>query len=96
MADLQARGVPAGVVQNAQDILDKDPHMRERAYYQYLDHPETGRSAYDGPCARLSETPGFHEAAAPLFGQHTDEVCRRILELSDDEIAALLVEGVFA
>ena len=96
MADLQARGVPAGVVQNAQDILDKDPHVRERAYYQYLDHPETGRSAYDGPCARLSETPGVHRAAAPLFGQHTDEVCRRILELSDDEVAALLVEGVLA
>ncbi len=96
MAALQARGVPAGVVQNAQDILDKDPHVRERAYYQYLDHPETGRSAYDGPCARLSETPGSHRAPAPLFGQHTDEVCRRILELSDDEIAALLVEGVLA
>ena len=96
MADLQARGVPAGVVQNAQDILDKDPHMRERAYYQYIDHPETGRSAYDGPCARLSETPGFHQWAAPLFGQHTDEVCRRILELGDDEVAALLVEGVLA
>ena len=96
MADLQARNVPAGVVQNAQDILDKDPHMRERAYYQYVDHPETGRSAYDGPCARLSETPGFHQWAAPLFGQHTDEVCRRILELGDDEVAALLVEGVLA
>ena len=96
MAELQARGVPAGVVQNAQDILDKDPHMRERAYYQYVDHPETGRSAYDGPCARLSETPGFHQWAAPLFGQHTDEVCRRILELSDEEVAALLVEGVLA
>ena len=96
MADLQARGVPAGVIQNAQDILDKDPHVRERAYYQYLDHPETGRSAYDGPCARLSETPGVHRAAAPLFGQHTDEVCRRILELTDDEVAALLVEGVLA
>ena len=96
MADLQARGVPAGVIQNAQDILDKDPHVRERAYYQYLDHPETGRSAYDGPCARLSETPGVHRAAAPLFGQHTDEVCRRILKLTDDEVAALLVEGVLA
>ena len=96
MAGLQARGVPAGVVQNAQDILDKDPHMRERAYYQYLDHPETGRSAYDGACARLSETPGIHQWAAPLFGQHTEEVCRRILELTDDEVAALLVEGVLA
>ncbi len=94
MSELQDRGVPAGVVQNAQDILDRDPHVRERGYYQYLDHPETGRSAYDGPCATLSETPAFHRAPAPLFGQHTDEVCRRILDLSEEEVAALLVENV--
>ncbi|MBH77739.1 MAG: hypothetical protein CL897_05890 [Dehalococcoidia bacterium] len=96
MVDLQVRGVPAGVVQNAQDILDKDVHVRDRAYYQYLIHPETGRTAYDGPCSRLSETPGVHRAAAPLFGEHTEEVCRRILELTDDQVAALLVEGVLA
>ena len=58
MALLQARHVPAGVVQNAQDMLDKDEHMKAREYYWYLDHPETGRSAYDGPPMRLSATPG--------------------------------------
>ena len=70
--------------------------MRARRYYQYLDHPETGRSAYDGPAARLSVTPGRHRAPAPLFGEHTEEVCRRILELSGDEIADLVAEGVLA
>ncbi len=54
------------------------------------------RPIYGVDPARLSETPGFHQSPAPLFGQHTDEVCRRILELSDDEIAALLVERVLA
>lgn len=93
-AALQARGVPAGVVQNAQDLLDKDDHIRERGYYQYLDHPETGRSAYDGVVARLSETPGYHAAPAPLLGEHTFDVCERILGLSPDQIADLMAAEV--
>lgn len=91
---LQQHGVPCGVVQNAQDLLERDPHMKARGYYEYLDHPETGRAAYDGPIARLSETPGYHRRPAPLFGEHTYEVCTRILGLSDDEIADLMAEGV--
>ena len=94
MAALQARGIPAGVVQNAQDMLDRDPHMQARGYYHYLDHPETGRSAYDGPPAVLSATLGRHRAPAPLLGEHTLDVCERIIGLSMDEIASLLAEGV--
>jgi benzylsuccinate CoA-transferase BbsF subunit len=94
MEALQARGVPAGVVQNAQDILDKDPHVKARGYYQYLDHPETGRAAYDGPGAKLSRTPGYFSGPAPLLGEHTYDVCERILGLSGDEIADLMAEEV--
>ena len=96
MAALQARGVPAGVVQNARDMLERDPHLRARGYYQYLDHAETGRSAYEGVIARLGATPGRHRAPAPLFGEHTEDVCRHILGLDGDEIADLLAEGVLA
>jgi benzylsuccinate CoA-transferase BbsF subunit len=91
---LQAKGVPAGVVQTAEDVLDTDEHLRERAYYQYLDHPETGRSAYDGVPARLSSTPGRLAAPAPLLGQHNDYVLRHVLGYGDEEIADLLVEQV--
>jgi benzylsuccinate CoA-transferase BbsF subunit len=94
MERLQAAGVPAGVVQNAQDILDKDPHVQARGYYQYLDHPETGRAAYDGPGAKLSRTPGYFSGPAPLLGEHTFEVCERIIGLTADEIADLAAEEV--
>lgn len=96
MEMLQAAGVPSGVVQNSQDILSRDPHVEARGFYQYLEHPETGLSAYDGPCAKLSLTPGSHTAPAPLLGEHTQDVCERILDLSGDEIADLLAEGVLA
>ena len=94
MDALQAAGIPAGVVQNAQDMLDRDPHMQARGYYQHLDHPETGRAAYDGASAVLSATPGEHRAPAPLLGEHTIDVCERILGLDMDEIAGLIGEGV--
>jgi benzylsuccinate CoA-transferase BbsF subunit len=94
METLQARGVPCGVVQNAQDLLDRDEHMRERGYYRYLDHADTGRSAYDGPAMVLSATPGELDAPAPLFGNDTMDVCERIIGMSSDEVADLIVEGV--
>ncbi|MDP6606183.1 MAG: CoA transferase [Dehalococcoidia bacterium] len=94
MERLQAAGVPAGVVQHAQDLLERDPHVRERGFYQYLDHAETGRAAYDGPAAQLSATPGRHRSPAPLLGEHTLDVCTRVLGLSMDEVGDLVAEGV--
>jgi benzylsuccinate CoA-transferase BbsF subunit len=93
MGLLQSRGVPAGVVQGARELLDEDEHIKERAYYVYLDHAETGRSAYDGPPFKLSKTPGGLRAPGPLLGEHTEYVCKEILGLSDNEIADLMVAG---
>ena len=93
-AALQAAGVPAGVVQHAQDMLDRDEHIRARGYYQYVDHPEAGHEAHDGPVAALSQTPGSVPGPAPLMGEHTMDVCERIIGLTMDEIADLLAEGV--
>ena len=93
-AALQAAGVPAGVVQNSQDLLDRDEHMQSRGYYQYVEHPEAGREAHDGPAFVLSETPGYIAGPAPLMGEHTMDVCERIIGLNMDEVADLLAEGV--
>ncbi len=90
---LQSSGVPAAVVESAREMLDYDEHLKERGYYVYLDHPEAGRSAYDGPPFRLSKTPGELRWPAPLLGQHTEYVCKEILGLSDEEIAELMVAG---
>jgi benzylsuccinate CoA-transferase BbsF subunit len=93
MERLQRAGVPAGVVQNAEDMLERDPHMKARGYYRYLDHPETGRAAYDGPPARLSKTPVGPTRPAPLLGEHTAQVCTEVLGYSADELADLYAEG---
>jgi crotonobetainyl-CoA:carnitine CoA-transferase CaiB-like acyl-CoA transferase len=41
----------------------------------------------------LSETPGNYRGPAPLLGEHTDEILRR-LGYEEAEIAALRREGV--
>ncbi len=96
MEDLQSRGVPAHVVESAREMLDFDEHLKARGYYVYLDHPEAGRSAYDGPPAKFSKTPGELRSPAPLLGQHTEQVCKEILGLGDDEIADLMVAGALS
>ena len=96
MVLLQSKGVPAGVVQNARDVLDADEHLKARGYYQYLDHPETGRSAYDGAPFVLSKTPGKLRSPAPLLGQDNEYVCKEILGMNDEEIAdALIAEALY-
>jgi crotonobetainyl-CoA:carnitine CoA-transferase CaiB-like acyl-CoA transferase len=92
MSLLQSKGIAAGVVHNSRDVLDRDVHLKARQYYQYLDHPETGRAAYDGAPFRLSKTPGSLKSPAPLLGEHNEYVCKEILGMSDEEIAEALVQ----
>ena len=91
---LQAKGVPAGVVQTAEDMLDHDENIRARGYYVYLDHAEAGRTAYDGPQFRLSESPARLRGPAPLLGEHNDFVLRELVGYDDERITELLIEGV--
>ncbi|MCZ6708062.1 MAG: CoA transferase, partial [Chloroflexi bacterium] len=93
---LQDEGVPASLVQDAEDVLDHDAHLEARGYYRYLDHPETERSAYDGPVAKLHRTPGELLAPAPLLGEHTLDVATRILGYSEEEVSELVAAGVLA
>jgi len=93
MALMQQAGVPAGVVQDAEDILTHDAHLKERGYYVYLDHPVTGHSAYDGIAYKLSDTPGRPTRAAPRIGEHTEYVCREILGMTEEQFDEYLIEG---
>lgn len=91
---LQGRGVAAGPVQDAADVLYRDEQLIARKHWAYLDHPEMGRTVYSAFPFHLSRTPGYPYRPAPLLGQHTDEVLKEKLGFPDDAIAALREEGV--
>ena len=93
MAILQRAGIAAGLVENMQDVLEKDPQLRHRNYFQLLEHPTAGMLYHTGWSAALSRTP-YKLRYAPSLGEHTDMVCRDILKLSEDEIKELKKAGV--
>jgi benzylsuccinate CoA-transferase BbsF subunit len=94
MSSLQRAGVAAGVVRTAADVIEKDPQLQARGHWVYLDHPEMGCSLYNAPPFRISGMATVPFAPAPLLGQHTTDVCKNLLGLSDGEIGALQNEGV--
>jgi benzylsuccinate CoA-transferase BbsF subunit len=93
MDRLQAARVPSGVVLSGSDLL-ADRRLRSRGHFWALAHPEMGTLDYNGPAYRLERTPSRLTSAAPLLGEHTDEVMRTVLGLDEAEIARLHANGV--
>lgn len=93
MHRLQQAGVPAGVVNTNQGVLE-DAQLQHRGHFVYLQHPEVGRHPVQRSEFRLSRAAAEHRWASPVMGQHTVEVCQNILGMADDEINALLAAGV--
>jgi benzylsuccinate CoA-transferase BbsF subunit len=95
MRQLQARGISAGVVQNARDLIESDPQLAHRQHWLRLEHKEMGASLYDATPVRLSRTPAQITRPAPLLGEHTQEVCMQLLGLDAAEFERLRADGIF-
>jgi len=96
MRTLQAAGVPSGIAQNAQDLVDRDPNLSTRERFVRLDHEEDGLRVYGGLQAHLSETPGRMTTASPLLGEANEYVFRELLSLSEDEVNQAYIDGVLS
>ena len=59
-----------------------------------VDHPRFGRTQTVGIPVRLRETPGMVRAAAPEFGEHTEEILTNLLGYSWAQVAALKEQEV--
>lgn len=90
---LQAHGVAAAPVQDASDVLLRDPQLQARGHWVHLDHPEMGRTVYNALPFRMSRMSGLPHRPAPLLGQHTEEVLTERLQLSPAEIEVLREQG---
>ena len=92
-AMLQRAGVPAVPVFTTEDLAN-EPGLAARDYWVQLPHPECTGARHAGIPWRLSGTPLRVQAPAPTLGQHTDDVLRQVLDLSDADIAHLRDAGV--
>ncbi|MCJ7605231.1 MAG: CoA transferase [Dehalococcoidales bacterium] len=94
MAMMQDAGVAAGVVATAQDS-EADPQLKEYDFFREIDHKYLGPQKFFHP-------PGFTlsdavaEVHRPVYlGEHTEQICREFLGMSDEEYARLDGEGAF-
>lgn len=90
---LQVVGVAAGVVQRAPDTL-ADPQLRWLGATVELDHPVAGSRLYPNVPFRMSGAETVTSKAAPLLGEHTEEICRDLLGMTNEEIGRLVAEAV--
>jgi crotonobetainyl-CoA:carnitine CoA-transferase CaiB-like acyl-CoA transferase len=89
---LMAAGVPCGSVRDVGEVL-RDPQMTARDMIAAVEHAALGNVQVLGVPIKLSETPGTVRTAPPTLGQHTDQILRTDLGLSDAEIARLRQNG---
>jgi formyl-CoA transferase len=88
LARLEERGVPAGRIYRARDMLD-DPHFAARQAIVSVAHPELGSLQMQNVAPRLSDTPGEVRTPGPQLGAHNDEIYRDLLGLDDSQLDQL-------
>lgn len=87
-------GVPAAPVLDPRDVFF-DPQLREREYFEAIDHPVVGRRLYPRQIpARYSAVSREPRAHPPLLGQDNRKVLGGLLGIGDEELAGLESEGV--
>jgi crotonobetainyl-CoA:carnitine CoA-transferase CaiB-like acyl-CoA transferase len=93
MYRLQKAGVPAGAVQNGEDMF-RDFHLRERGYVIPTTTPDGMAMEMPGIIVRMSGTPGHVWRDLASTGQDNLHVFSGLSGMTDQEIDALTEEGV--
>ena len=85
---LQGAEVTAAAVLNPKQVL-LDPHLRERGYFDVVEHAGAARPVPKQLGARFSAFPCEARGPAPSLGEHNREVLQGLLGLTDEELAGL-------
>ena len=87
-----AAGLPTGPINHVGQVFD-DPQVAARAMAVEVEHPAAGRVRLPGIPVKFARTPARVAGPPPRLGEHTDEVLRRVVGLSDAEIGELRASG---
>jgi benzylsuccinate CoA-transferase BbsF subunit len=90
---MQAAGVQAGVVENAQDLLERDPQLKGSGFIVPMEHSVLGVFDHVRPPFELLRTRA-RVRTAPCLGEHTEYVCTQLLGMTDEEFVSLFQDGV--
>jgi formyl-CoA transferase len=92
MRDIASLGIPCGAVQNTMEVM-QDPHLKARGMLAEVQHPVAGTFTMPGCPVRLEDSP-VEITAAPLLGQHNEEVYGALLGYTPEQVQQLKARGV--
>ena len=91
MSILNPLNVPCGPILSMKEIAE-EPSLRETGTVVEVDHPERGKYLTIGNPIKLSDS-AADVRRSPLLGEHTDEVLKDVLGMSDDDITTAREQG---
>ena len=92
---LEALKIGCGPINTLEQVF-ADPHVLARGVVVEMAHAgaDGGTVKVIANPVRLSETPADYRIAAPMLGEHTDEVLREVLGLDPEEIREMREKGI--
>jgi formyl-CoA transferase len=88
---LNPLNVPCGPILSMRELAE-EPALRATGTVVEVDHPKRGKYLTVGNPIKLSDSPA-DVRRSPLLGEHTEEVLRSVVGLSDAEIQAAKQQG---
>ena len=86
--EFEELGIPCGPVYSIDQVVE-DPQVKHRQMIRKIPHPRIGSvDAIDTP-VRLSRTPGGIQSHSPALGEHTEDLLKTMLNLTDQDIEEL-------
>ena len=87
---LQEMRIMAAPVLSVPQVIEQDPQMEYRERLKDIDHPDLGPVKVLNTPLRLTNNKAYVEGLPPVVpGEHTDDVLKDVLKLSQEEIRAL-------
>jgi crotonobetainyl-CoA:carnitine CoA-transferase CaiB-like acyl-CoA transferase len=93
MAELQAAGIAAGVVQNVEDQYERDAQLAARHFFEEIEHLAKGTVVATGIPLGLTGTPGRTSRAGAAMGQDNKFVFGELLGMTPQEIRTYVDAG---
>ncbi len=83
--------IPCGPILSMKELAE-EPSLRETGTIVEVDHPERGKYLTVGNPVKLSDSPA-EVKRSPLLGEHTNEILKDVLGLSEEEVQETWASG---
>lgn len=91
---LAKAGIPSGEIKTVGEVCDAE-QLRVREQVYSIDHPAAGVVRGIGSAIRFGDKPTPVRLRPPMLGEHTNEILKEWLGLSDSECESFARQGAF-